>query len=130
MASTFGCGVGASAGLRWAAAGSGSLLGALLPRWWVLGAISPTLQASGPAGEIIRALGTLGAVAIFASVGTLPVSLPQATPFGSDRPELPVEVCQQTLDVTQGRLGSHSRGDSKAVRLNDTATPEPKRFRT
>ena len=104
-----------SAELCWAAAGPGDLLGALRLRRWVLRAVPPALETSGPAGEVIIALRAMWAVPIPGRVSPLPLSLALAAPFGPGNPELPVEVCQETLDVTQGCLGSHSPGDPKKL---------------
>ena len=92
------------AGLRRAAASSGTLLWALLTCLWGLGPTSTTFVASGPVSEVVGALGTVGAIPIFDNVGALSVALPRATPSGSSGTEVSVQVVEKTLNVTQGRL--------------------------
>ena len=121
---------GPVAGLRWAAARPGSLLGAALLGLPVLVAVSTTFEAARATGEVVNAVCAVGAVPVFARLNSSPLPLALASlPWGVGA-NLAVELAEQALDVLQGCLGSHNPQGNKAVRLSDTATPEPKRFRT
>ena len=74
----------------------------------VLGAVSSALEASGAAGEVIDAVRAVGAVPIFAHLRSPALPFPLATSSGSVGAELAVKIVEQTLNVPQGRLGSHS----------------------
>ena len=96
------------AGLGRAAVSPGGLLGGRLFRLCVLGAVCFAPEASSAAGEVIDAVSAVGAVPVFARLCTLALPFSLATPPGSVGPELAVKIVEQTLNVPQGRLGSHS----------------------
>ena len=121
---------GPVAGLGGAAARPGSLLWADLLGLPVHVAVSPTFEAVRATGEIVNAVCAVGAVPVFARLHSFALPLALATLSGSVGADLAVELAEQALDVLQGCLRSHNPQGYKAVRLSDTATPEPKRFRT